>query len=137
MDKTQEVKEWFDIADDDLRAAVHLLTLHHPRPDNIICNLCQQAAEKLLKGFLVYKEIELKKTHDLVALLELAKANNADISVLLDKCTFLFQFAVIPRYPNQHEYTEEEVQAAIQYAKEIQGFIKGLVEGKMNYSLTF
>jgi hypothetical protein len=33
MDKIQEVKEWFDVADGDLRAAEHLLTLHHPRPD--------------------------------------------------------------------------------------------------------
>ncbi|GHV88576.1 hypothetical protein AGMMS50267_09360 [Spirochaetia bacterium] len=127
MDKIQEVKEWFDIADGDLRAAEHLLTLRHPRPDNIICNLCQQAAEKYIKGFLILKEIEFKKIHDLVALLELAKANHVDISVLLDKCSFLFQFAVEPRYPNQHEFTEEEVKTAIQYAKDIQAFIKNLV----------
>jgi HEPN domain-containing protein len=129
MDRMTEAKEWFDIADGDLRSAEHLMTLHHPRPDNVICNLCQQAAEKSIKGFLVYKEIEFKKIHDLVALLELAKSNNVDISVLLDKCAFLFQYAVEPRYPNQHEYTEEEVKTAIQYAKDIQVFIKNLLEG--------
>jgi HEPN domain-containing protein len=99
MDKMQEVKEWFDVADGDLRAAEHLLTLHHPRPDNIICNLCQQAAEKHIKGFLISKRVEFRKTHDLVALLELAKTDNVDISVLLDKCALLFQYAVEARYP--------------------------------------
>jgi HEPN domain-containing protein len=74
----------------------------------IICNLCQQAAEKHIKGFLISKRVEFRKTHDLVALLELAKTDNVDISVLLDKCAFLFQYAVEARYPNQHEYTEAE-----------------------------
>ena len=128
MDKTQEAKEWFDVADGDLRAAKHLLTLHHSRPDNIICNLCQQAAEKHIKGFLVYKGILFKKTHDLVALLELAKINNVDISILLDKCAFLFQYAAEARYPNQHEYAEEEVKTALLYAKDIQVFIKAMVK---------
>jgi HEPN domain-containing protein len=129
MDRMLEVKEWFDIATGDIRAAEHLMTMHHPRPDNIICFLCQQSAEKQIKGFLIFKGIEFGKTHDLVALLELAKTNNADISVLLDKCAFLFQFAVEPRYPNRHEYTEEEVKTAIRYARDIQAFIKQQVDG--------
>jgi HEPN domain-containing protein len=76
MDNAEEVQKWFEVAGGDLRAAEHLLTMHHPRPDNIICNLCQQAAEKHLKGFLIHKKIEFKKTHDLVALLEIAKIHN-------------------------------------------------------------
>jgi HEPN domain-containing protein len=128
MDKMLEVKEWLDAANGDLRAAEHLLTLHHPRPDNIICNLCQQAAEKHIKGFLIFTGIKIKKTHDLVALLELAKTKNVDISILLDKCAFLFQYAVEARYPNQHEYAEEEVKTALQYAKDIQVFIKGEID---------
>jgi HEPN domain-containing protein len=56
MDKAEEVNNWFDVADGDLRAAEYLLTMHYPRPDNIICNLCQQSAEKHIKGYLVYKE---------------------------------------------------------------------------------
>jgi HEPN domain-containing protein len=128
MDKREEIKQWFEIADGDLRAAEYLLTMHHPRPDNIICSLCQQSAEKHIKGFLVYKEIEFKKTHDLVALLEMAKLKGADISVLLDKCAILFQYAVEARYPNQHEYTDEEIKLAIRYAKDIQVFIKGLTK---------
>jgi hypothetical protein len=35
MDKTEETKDLFDLADGDLRAAEYLLTMRHPRPDNI------------------------------------------------------------------------------------------------------
>lgn len=35
-----------------------------------------------------------------------------------------------PRYPNQREYADEEVKLAIQYAKDIQGFIKELAANK-------
>jgi HEPN domain-containing protein len=128
MDRMAEAREWFDLADGDFRSAEHLMTLRHPRPDNVICNLCQQAAEKYIKGFLVYREIEFRKIHDLVALLELAKTNDVDISALLDKCAFLFQYAVESRYPNQHEYMDEEVKTAIQYAKDIHVFIKKSLE---------
>jgi hypothetical protein len=41
MDRMAEAKEWFDIADGDLRSAEHLMTLHYPRPDNVI-SICQR-----------------------------------------------------------------------------------------------
>ncbi|GHU07607.1 hypothetical protein FACS1894151_02180 [Spirochaetia bacterium] len=128
MDKYREIKEWFDIADGDLRAAEYLMTMHHPRPDNIICNLCQQAVEKYLKGFLVFNEIEFKKIHDLVVLVRLCDSVSSDFSILLDKCTYLTPFAVAPRYPDERELTDAEVRLAIQYANDIQAFIKNLVK---------
>jgi HEPN domain-containing protein len=90
MDRIVEVKEWFDVADGDLRSAEHLMTLHYPRPDNVICNLCQQAAENYIKGFLVSKEIEFGKTHDLVALLELAKQTMSIFLCYLISAPFYF-----------------------------------------------
>jgi HEPN domain-containing protein len=61
--------------------------MHHPRPDNIICNLCQQSAEKYFKGFLIQKNIDFPKTYDIVALLELAKSVISVDSIILDKCS--------------------------------------------------
>ncbi|MDR0598605.1 MAG: HEPN domain-containing protein, partial [Treponema sp.] len=63
----------------------------------MICFHCQQAAEKYLKGFLVFKGIEFPKTHDLAALLKLANTGDVDFSILLDKCLFLLPFGVEPR----------------------------------------
>ena len=62
------VAEWFTFADRDLSSAEYLLPMH-PRPLEIICYLCQQSAEKYLKGFLIYNGVEQPvKTHDLIIL---------------------------------------------------------------------
>ncbi|KUO62068.1 MAG: hypothetical protein APF84_07820 [Gracilibacter sp. BRH_c7a] len=63
MDKNSVVKAWYDFANNDLTAAKYLLGLH-PLKLEIICYHCQQSAEKILKGFLIDKNIDPPKTHD-------------------------------------------------------------------------
>jgi HEPN domain-containing protein len=46
---TQGVKEWYDLAKMDLGAAKHLEAAYYPKPLEIICFHCQQAAKKELK----------------------------------------------------------------------------------------
>jgi hypothetical protein len=46
MDKQEELRQWFKIADDNLNSAEFLFLNYHPSPDHIVCNLCQQSAEK-------------------------------------------------------------------------------------------
>jgi len=48
----------------DLDSAEYLLNMH-PIPIEIICYLCQQSAEKYLKGYLVLHDINPPKIHDL------------------------------------------------------------------------
>ncbi|NJD01515.1 MAG: HEPN domain-containing protein [Ruminiclostridium sp.] len=64
MDKNSIVKLWHDFANDDLVTAKYLLNLY-PLKLEIICYHCQQSAEKILKGFLIDKDIEPPRTHDL------------------------------------------------------------------------
>lgn len=59
-------KDWFKKADKDLKAAEILLK---EKNLEIAGFLLQQAAEKLLKGYLLSKGWRLKRTHDLVDLL--------------------------------------------------------------------
>jgi len=54
------IAEWFHYSDMDLASAEHLQTMH-PQPFEIICFLCQQSAEKNLKGYLIYKNVFLAK----------------------------------------------------------------------------
>jgi len=61
---TDDVKEWLEIADNDLDSA--LLLNDAPRKHfEIICYHCAQAAEKYLKAYLISKDIIPQKTHDL------------------------------------------------------------------------
>jgi len=114
--------EWFEYADMDLNTAEHLLTLH-PQPLGIICFHCQQAAEKYLKGFLVLsEEVEPPKTHDLVLLQITCMKTNGSFHSIGRACEVLTRYGVQPRYPNEIEITEKDMQKAIEYARQIRDF---------------
>ena len=65
------VAEWFRYAETDLTAAEYLLG-HRPQPMAIVCYLCQQSAEKHLKGYLTYRGVNAPpRTHNLNTLFEM------------------------------------------------------------------
>jgi HEPN domain-containing protein len=136
MDKDKELKQWFSKADDDLKSAEYLATMHYPRPEGIICFHCQQSAEKYLKGFLFQNSITFPNIHDLIRILELCEAVNAQFSAILPKCNTLNRYSVVPRYPDELEITSEDTNNAIQYAKDIRDFVETIIppipEDKIN-----
>ncbi len=64
----EDVKEWLRFANMDLNTAKHLFETMYPKPYEIICYHCQQAAEKFIKAIFVLTQKEIVKTHDLVVL---------------------------------------------------------------------
>ena len=64
-----EVKKWLKKADADLRVSKELLNLNEE--PWIITFHAQQAIEKYLKAYLVYRQVRFKKTHDILELLNL------------------------------------------------------------------
>ena len=123
MDKNETLQQWLQKGADDFRSAEYLATMTHPTPDEIICFHCQQSAEKYLKGFLFFHNIEPPKIHDLTILLEMCEEKNSNFSVLSLKTDKLTEFAVFPRYPNELGITTEDMKTAIQYAKDVQEFV--------------
>ena len=124
MDNKEDIlKQWLDKGKNDLRSAEYLSTMHNPTPDEVICYLCQQSAEKYLKGFLFSHDIEPEKTHDLKDLLETCKEYNTEFSTLYSKAYLLTRYAVLPRYPNELDITNEDMKTALSYAKSIQEFV--------------
>jgi HEPN domain-containing protein len=101
MAKDTPAKDWFDIADTELASAEYLTNMRHPSPDAVICYLCQQAAEKYLKGFFVSHNMEPPKIHNLLDLLNICEPIHTHFSSLSAKCAFLNTYSVIPRYPNE------------------------------------
>lgn len=71
----QETKQWLDMADMDMGVAKHLMENYHPKPLEIICYHCQQAAEKAIKALLVSRGTQdgMPKLHDLSFLLNQVK----------------------------------------------------------------
>jgi HEPN domain-containing protein len=127
MDKSKELEQWLSIANDDLKSAEDLATMHYPRPEKIICFHCQQSAEKHLKGFLFRNDVEVPKIHDLIKLLELCEGIEVRFFAILKECNTLNRYSVIPRYPDELEITPEDTNNAIQYAKEIRDFMTSTI----------
>jgi HEPN domain-containing protein len=72
MTKEEYYQEWFTGAEMYSRCAEYLTSMT-PLPLNIFCFHCQQAAEKMLKGFIVMQNVRPQKTHDLLELLNLCE----------------------------------------------------------------
>ena len=123
MDRQEELRQWFEKADHDLMAAEYLTTMRYPRPDEIICFHCQQAAEKYLKGFLFKNNMTPPKIHDLIELLRLCGPCLPKYKTILNQCTFLNRFSVIPRYPDEIQITGDDVKTALRYANEVKDFV--------------
>ena len=61
----KRVRKWIQFADEDLRLAEHALKLSSGCPYRLIAYHAQQCAEKYIKSFLVFHEIEFPYTHNL------------------------------------------------------------------------
>ena len=114
--------EWFQFADMDLASAEHLLSMH-PQPLEIICFLCQQSAEKNLKGYLIDKGVvEPPKTHNLDTLGILCSEYDNRFQEIKKACSVLTAYSVQPRYPNELGITENDMKKALEYARKIRDF---------------
>ena len=122
MNKTSIVKRWHDFANDDLITAKYLLGLH-PLKLEIICYHCQQSSEKILKAFLISKDIEPSRTHDLRLLRRMCAEIADSFDDIEEACVRLTAYGVQPRYPMEIELTEIDMQQAIKDADHIMNFI--------------
>lgn len=93
----EEYKRWILKAEDDLDWAKHSI-------DSGVyygaCFAAQQAAEKALKSFLLRNKLPLRKTHDLVALLEDCIKLDENFEKLRDFAKILFFYYLETRYPD-------------------------------------
>ncbi len=93
-------------------------------PLDVVCFHAQQSAEKYIKAFLTYGELEFEKTHDLGELIGIASAVDKDFLQILEFGDRLTDYAVEVRYPLvSEEPTLEEAKEAIKMAEEIKEFV--------------
>lgn len=122
MDNRIRAQEWQRLAEQDLNSAGYLLNMR-PVPIEIVCYLCQQSAEKYLKGYLVLYGIDPPKIHDLNELRKLASKLSDTFKDIADQCSDLTAYGVQPRYPMGLILEEQDVRQAIDSAKTIRDFI--------------
>lgn len=125
--KRIEIERWFAKADHDVRAARSSLKEDPPITD-VACFLAQQCAEKSLKAFLVFKNSDFEKIHDLGKLVAQCKNYEESFSVLFPVVTGMSSYAVKDRYPDDwREILLDEAQEAVGKAEKVMDFVKGKI----------
>lgn len=119
MAKIKIVQEWFEKGQKDFQDAEFLLK--NSRAKESISFHIQQAAEKYLKGFLIYNGWRLEKVHDLIKLLEEATKFNKSFIRFIKPMRKITNFYFESRYPVGYEveYTIQELNEAIKQTKDM------------------
>jgi len=117
-----EVMRWLVKARHDWSAARKTSTPDSEEMD-VAAFHCQQAAEKMLKGYLVSRGIEFEKVHDLRRLLDHCAAADSDFDSLREAVEPLTLYAIAFRYPGPADPTRQEVASALQVVKQVWTFV--------------
>lgn len=116
-------RAWLAKAENDFTNIENNLTAPHV-PWDTVCFHAQQAAEKLLKAFLVQHGRTPGRTHDLVALLSECVAVDSALVRHQGDCQRLSFYAVAARYPSDvFDPGEADAQEMVQAARRIQADI--------------
>lgn len=101
-EKDKETKQWLEIAKLDLAAGRALSG--NDDFSSQAAFFAQQAAEKAIKGFLVWHQERFRKDHDIRYLGTLVLQKDNTLQEELDEATTLNPFAVTFRYPGEAEW---------------------------------
>jgi len=109
-------EEWINRAKSSLELAQAEI-IHYIYYEDL-CYQSQQAAEKALKGLLIYYGVEPEFTHNIEILLNEVK-KFTDIPENIKEAALLTSYAVQTRYPGEYdEITKEEYEKSVKIAKD-------------------
>ena len=117
--------EWFRFANENWQVAERELAYQEPAC-HTICFLCQSAAEKYLKGYLIARGWTLEKTHDITRLLDLCADYDEAFAELVTEGAVLNEYITAGRYPEDIAYEElgpEDAEEAVQIVCRIRALI--------------
>jgi HEPN domain-containing protein len=122
-ERTDNARAWLEKAQSDLLSA-RVLVANRPPILDAACFHCQQAAEKSLKAYLVFRGIEFEKTHNMSYLLGMCLAQNSDFTAVQEQAELLNPFAVEVRYPGDAVMpSPEEAEEALAATTAIWDFV--------------
>ena len=125
MSDSLNIQRWIKFAQRDYDAAYNLSVLHHPVPFEIVCYLCQQSVEKILKAYALAHSEPLVKTHDLKFVLKQCIKYDDEFANFADFCAVLTEYAIASRYPLDEDWIEQhDMEVALKNAQEILSFTK-------------
>ncbi len=130
MKNEELVKSWLEFANMDANLASFSFANMYPKPLELICYHCQQAAEKALKALIIASadEAEVPKTHDLPYLSDILSEKYEITDALYNACSDLNPYGVKIRYPKQIPIDDELTKKALSDQKKIVDWVKETIE---------
>ena len=126
--KKELVLQWVAKASRDFELAQHLLKEEAPYSE-AICFHAQQAAEKYLKAFLTWHQIEFPKTHNVGKLLRLIATIEPELAESLRGAHALTAYGVDLRYPDDLlQVTPKHAESAVELAASVREAIGRLLD---------
>ena len=122
--------EWPRFADENLLVAEQAFVSGEP-VWHTICFLCQSAAEKYAKAYLIANGWALAKTYDIVVLLGLCSDYDTAFAALTMDSAVLNEYIVSGRYPGDLAYedlTGSDAQEAIEIVRRIRDLVAKRLE---------
>jgi HEPN domain-containing protein len=122
MNDIELIKEWMRYAHNDILSAHHLFYDFIPKQSEISCYLSQQCAEKALKAYLLFRETEPPRIHDLRVLGQMCAQHDKTFENIASLCAFLTPFCISGRYPDELAPDEAMAKRAIDKAQQVYDF---------------
>jgi HEPN domain-containing protein len=120
----RKVTQWLTFADDDLKMASDTLSRGAGGPYRLIAYHAQQCAEKYLKAYLVYQNVDFPYTHNIRRLLKLC-GQRATWAQDLKDAEQLTPYAITARYPGEdEEVAQAEASEAVDIARQVRNRVR-------------
>ena len=134
-EKTEIIKKWIEKGDHDLGTAM-ITHKYIPKYKDTIAFHCQQSVEKYLKGYVFYLGLPIRRTHDLIFLIEQIDEKEKITKKWFDAALELQDFAVEIRYTDQIiELSDKDIETAINISKEFRSMV--LEKLKIDYDFEY
>ena len=122
IELVRKARKWVSYAEEDLRLAKHGLTISSSCPYRLIAYHAQQCAEKYLKAYLVYKQVDFPYTHNIRSLLQLC---TGDWVAEISDADELTPYAVTTRYPGVDDrVTRKDASNALELSEEVRKVVR-------------
>ncbi len=119
----KDFEKWFKKAENDLFTIKNLIDLKDA-PYDVCCFHAQQAAEKYLKAYLIVRNVDFPKTHNLEMLVNFCIKFNQKFNKILNISIWLSEFGVSLKYPDDFaEAILQDAKQAYQNALTIKDFV--------------
>ena len=128
-DLRDSVRGWLRGARADIQVARACLQMAPPQL-GVAADHCQQAAEKLLKGFLVLAGVDFRKTHDLQELGRTVLTAFPDLTPIADPMAAWTNWSIAYRYPDDPNPPPEPSAEELDTALTLIAYLANALDGR-------